>query len=215
MNRTRSIKNWEDVKDKVVLHLENYKRNVSDAGEKVYMPFLDLAVFFYFDWTDTGSNGIYINRNHLILWKKSTDDVFKTAFHNTFRKDNILVVPLETLLAPVIGTDSSESKLTVLTNKKQSYGAAMLLNIPELEGLAEGFGGNLYLLPSSTHEIMAVRADQNQDVSFLLEMVREINRFAVAPEDYLSDNIYFFDRNKREIKIVVPEQEKNETTLFS
>ena len=80
----------------------------------------------------------------------------------------------------------------------------MLLNIPVLKKLADQLDSNLYLLPSSVHEIIAVRSDPNTDVSYLTEMVNEANNYVVEPENYLSDHVYYFDREKCEVTIAVP-----------
>ena len=51
---------------------------------------------------------------------------------------------------------------------------------------------------------LAVRTDQNRDISLLMDMVQDANQTVVRDEDYLSDCIYYFDRKKCEIKIAVP-----------
>lgn len=93
---------------------------------------------------------------------------------------------------------------TVSTNKAIYFGAAMLLNLQELKKLADRVDSDLYLLPSSVHEILAIRTDQHEDVSFLTNAVNAINYYEVKPEDYLSDNVYYFDREKCEVTIAVP-----------
>jgi hypothetical protein len=40
-----------------------------------------------------------------------------------------------------------------------------------------------------------------QDVGFMAEMVREINKTEVAPEDRLSNNVFFVDINEKTIKL--------------
>ena len=74
----------------------------------------------------------------------------------------------------------------------------------QLKKLADRFNSDLYLLPSSVHEILAVRTDQNRDISLLMDMVQDANQTVVRDEDYLSNCIYYFDRKKCEIKIAVP-----------
>lgn len=99
---------------------------------------------------------------------------------------------------------NAEKVMMILTNKSVSFGVAMLLNISELKKLADQFDSNLYLLPSSVHEILAICSDQNIDVSYLTDMVNEANNKVVKPEDYLSDHVYYFDREKREVTMAVP-----------
>lgn len=208
MSKEKSILNWEDIKDKLFLRLENRGKSMEVPDERIRIPFLDLVVFIYCDWSKTHWEGVYVNRNHLILWKQDKKDVLRAALRNTFQKDNI-VIPITDLLSSAFGKEihieeGSEKDMIVLTSRNLEYGAAMLLNTPELKKLADRFNSDLYLLPSSVHEILAVRTDQNRDISLLMDMVQDANQTVVRDEDYLSDCIYYFDRKKCEIKIAVP-----------
>lgn len=53
---------------------------------------------------------------------------------------------------------------------------------------------------------IAIRSDQNTDVSCLTEMVNVVNNYVVEPEEYLSDHVYYFDREMCEVTIAVPTQ---------
>ena len=54
-------------------------------------------------------------------------------------------------------------------------------------------GADYYVLPSSVHEVMIVPDDGGFDSGELEEMVREINATQVAPEEVLSDHIYYYN----------------------
>ena len=62
-----------------------------------------------------------------------------------------------------------------------------------LRKISGQLGGDFYLLPSSIHEVLVLRAEQNVDESALTEMVREVNRREVAEEERLSDYAYRYD----------------------
>ena len=53
--------------------------------------------------------------------------------------------------------------------------------------------GDYYILPSSIHEVLIVPATCGLDRDELKEMVCTVNRDQVAPEDQLSDEVYFYD----------------------
>ena len=61
---------------------------------------------------------------------------------------------------------------------------------------------DFYILPSSLHEIILMREDMAPEMETLREMVQEINSTQVLVEDYLSDSIYYYDRNTKEVTIV-------------
>lgn len=60
--------------------------------------------------------------------------------------------------------------------------------------LSELFPEGYYLLPSSIHEFLIYPYD-GCTVENLLEVVKDVNRTLVSEIDFLSDNVYYFDKN--------------------
>lgn len=87
------------------------------------------------------------------------------------------------------------------TNASKTYGAAVILYDGLLETSAERLG-SFYALPSSVHEFMFI-PDTFGNVEDIKQMVQEINAAEVPEEEVLSDNIYHYDSNAHELKIVV------------
>lgn len=215
MGKTSDITKWENVKGRIFLHLVNYERHKTDLADNAYVPFLDLAILFYCNIRQAGLDGFYVKKKHLSIWGQDIKSVLQTAAENTFREDNVLVKSAKDVLIQdlqvephrVPMTPGSEEKLLItLSNKVLSFGGAMLLNIPVLKKLADALNSSLYLLPSSIHEILAVCPDPARDLSYLTDMVKELNQTSVSPEEYLSDNVYYFDRERYEIGIAIPMQ---------
>ena len=67
-----------------------------------------------------------------------------------------------------------ENCMYVITNESKLFGAASMLYEEPIHELAEQVGGDLYILPSSVHEVIAVPADFDSPEE-LAEMVYEIN----------------------------------------
>ena len=212
MNEMKSIINWEDVKGKIFLRLGNYEKNKADLERKIHVKFLDLAILIHCDCKERNLDGFYVSKKQALIWNKSIKDIYQAALENTYSRNNTLVAPIINLLPQEIAyvvqdamdIINTEKVMMILTNKSVSFGAAMLLNISELKKLADQFDSNLYLLPSSVHEILAICSDQNTDVSYLTDMVNEVNNKVVKHEDYLSDHVYYFDREKCEVTMAVP-----------
>ena len=55
------------------------------------------------------------------------------------------------------------------------------------------FPEGYYLLPSSIHEFL-IYPQNGCTIKNLLDIVREVNNTAVFPKDYLSGNVYCFDK---------------------
>ena len=83
-------------------------------------------------------------------------------------------------------------EMYVVTSKSCLNGAAAML-YPELFGeLAQMLGADLYVLPSSIHEVIVVPACGNPDD--LRKVVAEVNRSGVAGDEVLSGNVYRYSR---------------------
>ena len=82
--------------------------------------------------------------------------------------------------------------MTVLTTRDQINGAGLIFCDSVLQKIY-GKIGKFYLLPSSIHELIVVPVSCGIDRGELKEMVMEVNRNEVSPEDRLSDEVYLFD----------------------
>ena len=79
--------------------------------------------------------------------------------------------------------------MLVLTNEKCFFGASVIAYPGVLEKAAELLGGDVMILPSSVHEVIAIPAE-GADPKALREMVKSINEAIVSPEDRLTDSVY-------------------------
>ena len=72
-----------------------------------------------------------------------------------------------------------------------------------LEDIGEKSGMDYYILPSSIHELLIARDDGLVSAKILKEIVHEGNRTesVIKPEDVLSDNVYFYSRTEKSLKI--------------
>lgn len=84
----------------------------------------------------------------------------------------------------------------VITNTMKNLGAGALVNHSVQKALYEYFNGkNLYILPSSIHELLILPEEDSfhRSVEELISMVREVNGTAVSEDDFLADHVYYFD----------------------
>ena len=89
----------------------------------------------------------------------------------------------------------------ILTNTEKLHGAACILYQQLLEEFAKKVNDNLYILPSSVHEIIMIPASFAGKASELRQMVEEINATQVEEEEVLSDSVYFFNRLTRKLEM--------------
>ena len=70
----------------------------------------------------------------------------------------------------------------------------------KLHNLAVELNNDLYIMPSSTHEVIAVSASMG-DPYELAEMVAEINMEQVALDERLSNQVYHYDKDLRKLTL--------------
>ena len=185
----QNLFDFENVKEHIV-----YKLIRRDANEELlkkipYEPFLDLAVVYYIqiDNTRFGSAAIQIRNEHLRYWRVEKEEIRRLAEKNTPR---IYPVQIQQIVR----------FMYVATNEQCSLGAAVMRYPNLCEKVRGMIGEDFYILPSSIHEVILVPESFGQEPDRMAEMVKEINQTGVAPEEVLSDSVYYFDGE--EIRIV-------------
>ena len=93
----------------------------------------------------------------------------------------------EEIAEMMIGEIPPEQTLWVISNSKGINGAVNMLYENELHDLAENLGSDLYILPSSVHEVLAVSSEMGSPEE-LAEMVVQVNMEAVDLDERLSNH---------------------------
>ncbi len=207
----RSLFRWEAAKGSLMPTLVNQEWNREALEEAANVPFLDLAVCFQLQ-AARPEGGIYscrISKKLLSSWGLSEGELMEQALKNLERKEYV-VRNIGEVLAELSGMEylgngekglSGEKSFSVLTTPEQIYGAAGILKKGLLSGYADKAGRNLYLIPSSIHEIIVIADDGNVDTECLEAMIKEVNSKHVPREEQLSDHAYYYDREKDEVRI--------------
>lgn len=130
--------------------------------------------------------------------KFTEEELFQFAKTNTAKRTGIIVTPLSNPFRNEMSAktdiwnfsdDTSDS--TILSNRNLMNGAALILCDEVMDKVVEHYKVNvLYILPSSIHEVIIIPDSDSVDVEYLKNMVYEINRSTVAPEERLSDHVY-------------------------
>ena len=79
-----------------------------------------------------------------------------------------------------------------------------------LQSIAEATRSSFYILPSSIHEVLLIKEDNGMDAKELQSMVMDINQREVAPQDVLSNQVYFYDGKEQKISIALSPEETRE-----
>ena len=94
----------------------------------------------------------------------------------------------------MIAGAEDEVPMYVCSNTSKINGAGVILYDGLLKEFADRVDNNFYILPSSIHETLFIPDAGDVDVNYLKQMVRDVNTTQVAPDEILSDNVYYYDR---------------------
>ena len=202
------LKHFDTIKDKIVYKVVNYRSNEKLLEQVPHKRILDLAVVFYclLDNEYGRSATALIYNNNLKNWNVTIDDVYEAALKNTpdllHSKISSMAALFEKCGVNVDGEevdlkDYVPSDMYVLTNESKLNGAACILYENVLYDFAQKLGADLYILPSSVHEVILLPKLSMFEKDELVNMVKEVNTEGVAADEVLSDHVYEYNRTER------------------
>lgn len=191
----------------------SFKVISKDGNEKLlsdipYRSVLDLAFvpIYLFQSDDIGNGNIVIKNDHLKMWEVSQEELWENVMEgapdNQPVKIRNLFEMFEELGRAELATDELSEKMLIVTNKDNNYGAASVFYPGVLRELAGKLGGDVFIIPASVHEVIAVPARGGNECSkWLREMVKEVNDTTVSVQDFLSNNVYFYDMKADKLSV--------------
>lgn len=159
------FKDFYKVKDRICYKLINRKFN-SDLLEKIpYIPFLDLAIcFFYaYEGKELGTGTILIHNTHVKMWGTNIKELMRLAQKNTPIIYPYVISPMEDVIRQCMYECNIEETewepealsplpMKILCNESKVFGATCLIYPNMSEFMLNEVGSNFYVLPSSIHE---------------------------------------------------------------
>lgn len=176
-------------KEDLVLQIINYEKNREYLKDKPYRRFLDLAIICC-SVVNTADKQIYaavINHEVMKMLALSEEEMFQAA-----RSQMETRMPCRLLQV--------YQQLYAYTNKEFYLGAVSLLEKEGFRTLAEQFEDDLYVLPASIHEVMLLPS-KLLSLHSAQDLLRKANQEATKPEEWLSDQVYLYQRGSDEITL--------------
>lgn len=185
---------WDDVKDKIFFRLVNTEKNKELLKDAIHEEIVDLSKVFRIK-VDIDENGvissILITKGFLKHWGVSEEQVINTANQNTPQLFPAqIVTPLQSI---------NEFFFFSISNQAHTFGAGAFLYPEVKDYLQKMFPNGVYCIPLDSNQMCI--ADKRLDCHPLKEGLIEMNKY-LDVEDYLSDEIYFFDSVNEELSIV-------------
>lgn len=202
----KEFKNKEFLLNRILPRLlgsENNKKELLKAGKVfVQLENLDLLMTFAIPLGEPESQkeaevSIPLSQELMKLAGVTIEEVKEHAIANLEKKAEI--VSLNEVMKELCGYDSDEelSPMLVCRYSNACYGAAVVLCPSVQKELERRLGEEVYLLPSSIHDMMAISAE-DYNAEDLQELVQSINAGQLELEDKLTDSVYLLKNGKME-----------------
>ncbi len=197
--------NWVQAKEYVAVKLVNYGANAGMLENIPHKRFLDLAEVYYHAMPTDGQDlaTILINNQHMELWGIDMEELAGYAYVNTRQQFPAELRSMEEMLKGFPGLEKPDMgvgiPVYVATNRLCQYGACFMLFPETFQGIAEKYKADLYILPSSVHEIIFLPAFKDK-AGELEEIVKEVNKSQALPEERLSDTVYRYCRRSGKVE---------------
>ena len=115
----------------------------------------------------------------------SINEVMRDAFRQEGMPEELAEIMLPSLEA--------DEKMWVISNNVKINGACSMLYDDVLQDVAKKVGSDLYILPSSVHETIAISVNMGEPYE-LAQMVNDINMSQVSLDERLSNQVYHYDK---------------------
>lgn len=198
--RKEFAKDYGDVKDHLIFSLEKEGLSAEDREKiptkEVAGHFMVANLFYEIGKSEVGS--AIVTNSQMETWGIDKEQLFSDAMENAQR---ILPLQVEGLHQKLFGEDLKGDML-VLTNAQEYLGAGAALYPGALDEVARTMGGDIFLMPSSKHELIAAPAHQgslDKDLANYEEIVRDSNHFVVRQEDILSNDVLYYSARQRQL----------------
>ncbi len=208
------FREFKKVKDRICYRLVSKEQNQELLKKVPYMEYLDLAICFYYAYQGDalGCGSILIHNTHIEMWKTTKEELFKLAQYNTQLLFPWECRSMEDTISEIMDSRQEQvaemqeflgvMPMKILSNVNRVQGAICILYPGVLKQLADREQKNLFIMPSSIHEVILLPDSGCENAKQLKEMVTEVNSTQVEPEEVLSNNLYYYDRFLEHVTIV-------------
>ena len=208
---------FDKAREHITFKLLNTAVNQKYMEGMAHLDFLDLSLVFYCTIITGIEQQIYssrISREQLDRWQISLPALYELARINTERMLGVYLKEIKEVFLEMTegqgdlcrneyliqALDSSERfPMYLLSNRPRYAGAGAMMLDGIISSLAEQLGDDLYIIPSSIHEVLLIPYHSSLSRLDVEEMVQDVNRNVLLPAELLSDHPYIYSREEDRI----------------
>lgn len=216
------IMNFDQAKDHIVARLVNAEENSNRLDGVPFTQVEDLAITYHIDLGSNSSSSmsVQVQEPMLAAYGITKEELHDLAMANTQQNAPATFKSMTQTMTEIMLPDMmasmnvsreeamqmiedmlppDEGTMWVLTNEDKMNGAIAMMDTEMLDNIREQIGGDFYILPSSIHEVLIVPKEAGMSVADLEDMVQTVNATEVQPQERLSDHVYAYDAETKEI----------------
>lgn len=199
--------NKEKILEKVVYQIIGAERNIERLKDLPHKNFLDLAAIYNVILKSEHEETFSITMDYKLCRKYgiSAEELDRAARENTER-EGFCIITMAEMLAEIAGGPKLEAShgpeyMYIGTNKARNNGAVILLYDNYLLELAKRLRSDLYILPSSIHEVLLLPTKKRTPFE-LREMLIKVNSLYLEEEEVLGESVYKYNLKDKKLTII-------------
>ncbi len=207
---------FNKVKENLRFKIINTEKNIDLLNSIPHKDIMDLSKVYYVEvyTPEIGSGMIMVSNAHMEVWGVTWEELDRIATEQTEKHNELQILDMADMMNNLSkekvvmelpeGVEFLRNHLYVFTNQQKFLGASVLLYKDIFKDFAKKINDSLLIILSSMHELIVVPADvaKEQGIKSYRGIVKDINDTQLEPEDFLSDNVYFYNKGTGRLKIV-------------
>ncbi|MCR4990380.1 MAG: DUF5688 family protein [Lachnospiraceae bacterium] len=205
-----SIFEYDNIRDRIAFKLINTAMNKELLDDVPHRDFLDLSICYYFDIKDglvssgqISGGTVVIHYSLMKKWNVTEDELYDIALKNMRDSHGDNIRSMIDLIKDRLPDENMDfdPEMYVLSNSKNLFGASALIYSDLIKDLSDEKESDIFILPSSIHELILLPKNDLIPGSELHNMVSEVNETELDPQDILSDSVYIYEKNSGTVRL--------------
>ena len=197
---------FENVSERIILKVVNYEKNQQQLENCPFIRRLDLALTFRIlvEEEKVQIGTVLVTEDMMEQWEVTAENLYELAVNNMQRLWQGVLEPVQDMARELMDDqmldeynvflerhpEAANMPMYVLTNEIRLNGASALFYTDYLKKFALSFKSDIFVLPSSIHEVLLIPATEDMRAWYLRQVVEEVNHQLVSEEERLSQHVY-------------------------
>lgn len=219
------LMDYDSVKEYLSVQIINTKANQRMLSQVPHKEMEDLSIICKIEFSSLDGEKVgemKVTYDLMRAWRVRPEEVYEKAMENAVKRQSPVLMSMEEVMEEMMGLPVQTRNLFqleegekfpkdmmyVLSNERRRNGSSVLAYPGLQEQLEAVFPQGCYLLPVSLHEMLIEPKDFGRTPKELGVLVRLANQQSVIREEFLSDRVYEFDKESRQLRQVPDSIEK-------